>query len=86
MEKKSEQPAFTAPLYATLRQGDKELAQTLPATKESIQVVEEPGTIANPTQQMVTEQSRSPDGFHHVIDQYSSRSREQNEPEQGMER
>lgn len=56
-QKKMDRPSFTAPLYAYLRQGAKELGQALPATRESIHVVEEPGTLANPTPQLITEQS-----------------------------
>jgi hypothetical protein len=44
-------------LRAFLRQGGKELSQALPAFKDSIQVVEEPGTIGNPTPQQVTQQT-----------------------------
>lgn len=41
---------------AWLRQGLKEIAQVLPATKESVQVVEEPGQIGNLTPQEVDRQ------------------------------
>lgn len=46
-------------LQAFARQGFKELAQVIPATPESVRVVEEPGAIANPTPQIVTRQMNS---------------------------
>jgi hypothetical protein len=50
-----ERPAFTAPLYAALRQGSKEIAQNvLPAFPTSARPVEEMGTLGNPTPQMLT--------------------------------
>jgi hypothetical protein len=86
MKKKLERPSFFAPIWAWFRQGGKEFGQALPATKESIQVVEEPGTLGNPTQQMVTEQSGTLGGFSRELDKYSSRARDRGEPEQVMER
>jgi hypothetical protein len=44
-------------LKAFFRQGAKELAQALPAFKDSIQVVEEPGTFLNPTTYDVSKQT-----------------------------
>lgn len=67
------QPSFWAPLLAALRQGSKEVGQALPALPTSIKVVEEPGTLGNPTQQMVTEQSRGEDLLDRVRDRYDSR-------------
>ncbi len=46
----------TGSVMAALRQGAKELAQVLPAFPDSARVVEEPGTIGNPTPQIVTAQ------------------------------
>ena len=46
-------------LRAAGRQGLKELAQALPATKESIQVIEEPGQLGNPTSYEVSKQTGS---------------------------
>lgn len=54
MSKKSERPAFSAPFYAALRQGSKELGQALKAFPDSMQPVEEPGTLGNPTQAQLT--------------------------------
>lgn len=51
-----ERPAFSAPLYAAVRQGAKELAQVLPAFPSSVHVVEEPGTIGNLPSQLVTQE------------------------------
>jgi len=79
-------PAFTAPLFAAARQGTKEIAQALPATRESIQPVEEPGTLGNPTQQMVTEQAGTQRGGRRMLDKYVSRAQERTEPDRGMER
>ena len=85
MKKKLEQHSRRT-LWAAGRQGGHELGQALPATKDSIRVVETPGTLGNPTQQMVTEQSGTLSGFRHELDKYSSRASERAEPEQGMER
>jgi hypothetical protein len=40
-----------------VRQGSKEIAQALPALKDSIHVVEEPGQIGNPTTYDVSKQT-----------------------------
>jgi hypothetical protein len=79
-------PAFSAPLWAAFRQGAKELAQALPALPDSIRPVEEPGTLGNPTQQMVTEQSRGEGEFQKLLDRYDSRSDGRDEPNRGIER
>jgi hypothetical protein len=68
------QPSFLAPLYAWLRQGTKEVGQAVPALPSSIRVVEEPGTLANPTQQMVTEQSGTLNKDKSILDRFDSRS------------
>ena len=72
----SPRPAFSAPLYAALRQGAKEAAQALPAFPDSVRPVEEPGTLGVPTQQMVTEQSAprdAPQSYQSVLDAYAAR-------------
>ena len=74
MAKEMSRPSFMSPLYAWVRQGSKELAQALPATPNSIRVVEEPGTLGNPTQQMVTEESGSLRERKSILDRYDSRS------------
>jgi hypothetical protein len=79
-------PAFSAPLWAALRQGSKELAQALPALPDSIRPVEEPGTMGNPTPQQVTEQSRSESEFQKLLDRYDSRSLERDDPDRGIDR
>ncbi len=54
---KQQQPKLGAGAgKAFLRQGLKELSQVIPATKDSIQVVEEPGAIGNLTPQEVVSQ------------------------------
>jgi hypothetical protein len=85
-EERQTRPAFSAPLYAALRQGAKELAQALPAFPDSVRPIEEPGALGNPTQQMVTEQSRGEGEFQKLLDRYDSRSHERDEPDRGMER
>lgn len=57
MEPKSARPSSEALFRAMARQGLKEFAQVLPAFKDSIQIVEEPGTAANPTPQEVYKQA-----------------------------
>lgn len=69
----SNRPAFSAPLWAAARQGAKELSQALHAFPDSVRVVEEPGTIGNPTSQMVTEQVHSTEGCQQML---ADRSRE----------
>ncbi len=61
-------PSFLAPILAFFRQGTKEIGQVFPATPESIRVVEEPGTLGNPTPQMVIEQVRGEPGILAQID------------------
>lgn len=66
-------PSFSAPLYAALRQGAKELAQALPAFPESARIVEEPGTLGNPTPQQVTEQVVGEQGYQSMFNTYAAR-------------
>ncbi len=79
-------PAFSAPLWAALRQGSKELAQALPAFPDSIRPIEEPGMMGNPTPQQVTEQSRNESDFQKLLDRYDSRSHDRDDRDQGMDR
>lgn len=53
----SERKAGEGSLRAFVRQGSKEIAQTLPAFKDSVQVIEEPGQIGNPTTYDVSKQT-----------------------------
>jgi hypothetical protein len=69
-------PSFTSPFYAWIRQGGKEAAQALPAFPNSIKVVEEPGTLGNPTQQMVTEESGALRERKNILDRFDSRNLE----------
>jgi hypothetical protein len=79
-------PSFSAPLYAALRQGAKELAQALPAFPESVRPVEESGTLGNPTQAMVTQEIGTVQGYNSMLDTYAARGAERDEPDRGMER
>ena len=85
-KEENSRPAFSAPLWAAARQGAKELAQALPAFPEGVRPIEEPGTMGNPTPQMVTEQSRGEGDFQKLLDRYDSGSHEHDEPERGIER
>lgn len=76
-------PAFWAPIFAWFRQGSKEFAQALPALPGSIRVVEEPGTLGNPTQQIVTEQSGA---LNDLMDKYDSRRHDYGDHGRGIER
>lgn len=67
-------PSFWAPILAFIRQGSKEGAQILPAFRDSVRVVEEPGTLGNPTPQQVTEQSRGEDSLQNLLRSYDSRT------------
>lgn len=53
----SERKIGEGSLRAFVRQGAKELGQALPAFKDSVQVVEEPGTFLNPTTFDVSKQT-----------------------------
>jgi hypothetical protein len=86
MSEESNRPSFSAPLYAALRQGAKELAQVLPAFPESVHPVEEPGTIGNPTPQMVTQEIGTVHGYDRMLDTYSERGGDRGEPEKEPER
>ena len=86
MSKELNRPSFTSPLYAFLRQGSKELGQALQALPGSIHVVEEPGTLGNPTQQMVTEESGMLRDKKSILDRYDSRSFDRGDQDRGVER
>lgn len=81
-------PSVSAPLLAALRQGAKELAAILPAFPESVGIVEEPGTMGNPTPQLVTEQISAGQDSNSMLDAYAARAQQGREQtqEQEMER
>lgn len=85
-EHEPSKPSFSAPLLAAVRQGAKEISQVLPAFPDSARPVEEPGTLGNPTPQMITEQIGTLDGYNHMLDTYASQQVDRAEPEQEMER
>lgn len=87
MSHESKRPAFSAPLYAALRQGAKEFAQALPALPTSIRPVEEPGTLGNPTPQMVTEQQIGMSSeYSRLLDAYAREGEHREPPDRGMDR
>lgn len=80
-------PSFSAPLYAALRQGSKEFGQALVALPDSnIRPVEEPGTLGNPTQAMVTEEIGTVSGYRAMLADYASRGGEREADDRGMDR
>lgn len=81
----SERPSFSAPLYAAVRQGAKELAQVLPAFPESVRPVEEANTLGNPTQALLTAENGALEKRHPLLEKYDSRG-EQAQDDRGMER
>jgi len=85
-EQERTRPSFSAPLWAAGRQGAKELAQFLPAFPDSARPIEEPGTLGNPTPQMITEQIGTMEGYNQMLDRYAGHQVERNEPEQELER
>ena len=85
-EQEKSNPSFSSPLWAAARQGMKELAQYLPAFPDSGRTVEEPGTLGNPTPQMISEQIGTLEGYNQMLDAYADQHIEQEEPEQEMER
>lgn len=84
-EPQNRPPSVTAPLLAALRQGAKELAAILPAFPESVRVVEEPGTMGNPTPQMVTEQISAEQDIDNMLDTYAARAHSGREQSQEKE-
>jgi hypothetical protein len=74
MAKQMHRPNIDAPLWAAVRQGGKEAAQIIPALPGSVRVVEEPGTLGNPTPQMITEESGTMRERTSFFDRYDSRS------------
>jgi hypothetical protein len=65
----------TGMLTAFIRQGHKEISQVVPAFKDSIQVVEEPGQLNNLT----------PGAVDRQIEPEQNRSKESKQPEIAME-
>ena len=86
MAKTLSRPSFESPLYAFVRQGSKELGQGLPALPGSIRVVEEPGTLGNPTQQVLTEESGALREKRSIFDRYNSEKFDRSERERGIDR
>ena len=85
-DEKRSRPAFSAPLYAAFRQGDKEFAQILKAFPDGIQLIEEPGTLGNPTAQMISEEIGTLKGYNRMLEKYADRESERDSPDRGMER
>jgi hypothetical protein len=85
-EETTSRPSFSAPLYAAMRQGAKEIAQVLPAFPESVRPVEEAGTLGNPTQAMVTQEIGTVHGFQERLEDYAARGQDREQQERGMER
>ena len=83
---KLSRPSFLAPIYAWIRQGSKEFAQGIPALPGSVRVVEEPGTLGNPTQQMVTEESGTLRDKKSILDRYDSGSFDRGDQDREIER
>lgn len=84
---RANRPSFSAPLYAALRQGSKEIAQNvLPAFPDSARPIEEPGTLGNPTPQMVTAQAGTFQSYEQMLDSYSQRLPDRSPQEHGLER
>ncbi|HEX4132933.1 MAG TPA: hypothetical protein VHZ24_23070 [Pirellulales bacterium] len=80
-------PSLTAPLWAAARQGGKEFAPILKAFPDSIGIVEEPGTIGNPTAQLVTQEIRGGDStFDQLLDAYGGRGQGHDGQERGVNR
>ncbi len=68
-------------LSAEFRRGLKDLQNAVLNPFNGVtQTHEEPGTIANPTQQMVTEDVRGEQSFESVLDSYSARNSPAKEP------
>ena len=85
-EHENTRPAFSAPLYAAIRQGAKEIGQILPAFPESVRPVEEAGTLGNPTQAMVTQEIGTVHGYDAMLDRYAERGSGRDDQERGNER
>ena len=86
MAKDLNRPSFTSPLYAWVRQGSKEFAQGLPATRDSIRPVEEPGTLGNPTPQQITEAAKTTREPSKLRQRFDSRAAEHAQRDREIER
>ena len=85
-DEKRSRPAFSAPLLCripTRRQG---ISQILKAFPDGIQLIEEPGTLGNPTAQMISEEIGTLKGYNRMLEKYADRESERDSPDRGMER
>ena len=85
-KEKSNPPSVIAPLLPLGRQGLDEIGKILPAFPDSVRCVNEPGTLGNPTMQIVTEQMRGAESYEQMLDHYAGKEQEQPQREQEMER
>lgn len=85
-KQQTNRPAFSAPLMAFLRQGHGEIGQALPAFPDSMRCVDEPGTLGNPTMQMVTAEIGTLSGYDRMLDEYASDKSRETERDREMER
>ena len=85
-QRENNRPSFISPLAAGLRQGFDELGEIIPAFPDSIRCVNEPGTLGNPTMQMVTEQMRGTANYEEVLEHFGGREQEEPQREQELER
>ena len=69
------QPSTSSTLWGEWRRGLKDLQNAvLNPYNGMTQTHEEPGTIGNPTPQMVTQDIQGRESFSNVLDQYASRA------------
>jgi hypothetical protein len=86
MSKRLNRPSFSTPLWASVRQGEKEFGQVFQALPSSIRLVEEQGTLGNPTPQMVTEESGALRDKKSILDRYDSRTFDRSDRDREIER
>lgn len=80
-------PSTTSVLWGEWRRGLKDLQNAVLNPWNGVtQQHEEPGTIASPTQAVVTQEIGTVHGYNQVLDGYAARGQQSREPDRGMER
>lgn len=86
MSEEQTRPSSLATFAAYFRGGLKDVAKHLQAFPESIQPVEEPGTFANPTSAMVTQEIGTFQGYQSMLEEYAARGDGREQQDRGIDR
>ncbi len=86
-ESASTRPSTSSVLWAEWRRGLKDLQNAILNPWNGVtQTHEEPGTIASPTQAMVTQEIGTVHGYQAMLDSYAARPEPQRETERDLSR